>query len=136
MATDVLSQLWTDIQGYICFPFDRKMSNQSTSGEGIATGAGCSNVADTASAAISGDQRICGNTLNLLQLQEPKRRNVRPLKVQGSLNIVWCQEIPRKCRIFRRNNKSILASWRSNTEQFYSCSWRRLLGVQRMAIKP
>ena len=106
------------------------MPDESTAGESTQVVANSTNVADTAlvpSTAVNGDHRANGDSIISRSATEPQGRasstsdpgfteSSRVVSVRGSLN---------KEGISEGATKLILASWRANTEQSYSCCWRR-----------
>ena len=125
----------TAVDGHtrICFPSvltDWKMPDQGTSGEGVTTGADCTNVADTvlvSGAAVDGNQRACEITANSRSVTEPQRRDSssNSSRITESSRVDSVRKSLNNQRISEGASNLILASWRSNTEQSYSCSWRK-----------
>ena len=106
------------------------MPNQGMSGEGITVGADCTNVANTAvvsSAAINGDQRAVGGTVISKPATQPQRRDAssNSSRITESSRMASVRKSLGNEGISEGATNLILASWRSSTEQSYSCSWRK-----------
>ena len=117
----------------LCFPSiftHRMMPDQGTSGEGIEVGTNSTNVANTAmvsGTAIDGNQRANSDSIISRSATEPQRRSSSSnnSRITESSRIVSVRKSLSNEGISEGATNLILASWRSNTEQSYSCSWRK-----------
>ena len=129
LVTDALSQQWTDIQGYAFPPFSliRRCLTKVRQEVSRLVLIAPMWLALVSCAAVNGAQRACDITVNSRPVTEPQRRDSssNSSRVTESSRMDSVRKSLDDQGISEAATNLILASWRSNTEQSYSCSWRK-----------